>query len=385
MKKLLLIFTVFFTTQALFSFQHGEQDATKIKNFIAIELNKIYNAEKDFGGATIGIVLPNGNAHSFAIGLSNVAKKTLMKPNDRMLGGSTGKVFLSAALMQLVEKKQISLDKKVSNYLGHLPWYKRIQNHESITIRNLMQHASGISRYVYEKQFQIDIHKDADRKWTPKELLSYVFDQKPLFVAGSQFAYSDTNYIILAMVLEKVTKTTMYDYIYKNITQPFMLKSITPQTKRKIKGLSAGYNAKDDPLFPGDVLKNGKYKYNVQFEWAGGGFVMNSVDLAKAGKLIYEGKVFSESLLPEFFKGIDAKGLGGTWGLGVHIRKTPTGMSYGHSGFFPGYLTNMIYFPETKLSIAFQVNTTNQKNLSLYRKLFKMVSIINKYISDNKQ
>ena len=111
---------------------------------------------------------------------------------------------------------------------------------------------------------------------------------------------------------------------------------------------------------------------------------MNPVDLAKAGKLVYEGKVFSKNLLPEFFKGIDAKQLGGTWGLGVHIRKTPMGLTYGHSGFFPGYLTNMIYFQETKCSIAFQVNTTDQKNISLYRKMLRMVSVINKYISENK-
>jgi D-alanyl-D-alanine carboxypeptidase len=120
----------------------------------------------------------------------------------------------------------------------------------------------------------------------------------------------------------------------------------------------------------------------VQFEWAGGGFVMNPVDLAKAGKLVYEGKVFSKKLLPEFFKGIDAKRQGGTWGLGVHIRKTPMGMTYGHSGFFPGYLTNMLYFPEAKFSIAFQVNTTNPKNISLYRKMFKFTSTIQKYISE---
>ena len=385
MKKNVL--TLLLLSIALFhsyAFQQNKLEATSFKQFVNTELNKLYDSKTDFGGATIGIVLPNGEAHAFAIGNSNVAKKTPMKPNDRMLGGSTGKVFLSAALMQLVEKNKIQLDTKVSKYLGHHQWYKRIQNHESITIRNLMQHASGISRYVYNEQFQIDIHKDADKQWTPKELLSYVFDEKPLFKAGSEFAYSDTNYIILAMVLEKVTNTTMYDYIQKNITKPFNLKSITPQTTRKIEGLVDGYNAKNDPLFPGDVIENGTYKYNVQFEWAGGGFVMNPVDLAKAGKLVYEGKVFSKSLLPEFFNGIDAKRLGGTWGLGVHIRKNSMGTSYGHSGFFPGYLTNMLYFPDAKFSIAFQVNTTDPENISLYRKMFKLIPILKEYITETK-
>mgnify|MGYP005992962355 CR=1 FL=1 len=382
MKKLLFLFTFCFIANSLFAFQQEKLDAIPFKKFVNTELSKLYNAETDFGGATIGIVLPNGDAHAFAIGNSNVTKKTPMKPKDRMLGGSTGKVFLSAALMQLVEKNKIQLDDKISMYLGKHSWYKQIQNYESITIRNLMQHASGISRYVYNEQFQIDIHKDADRKWKPEELLSYVFDEKPLFKAGSEFEYSDTNYIILAMVLEEVTKTSMYNYISKNILKPFKLNDVTPQVNRKIRGLIDGYNKKDDPLFPGDVLVNGKYKYNVQFEWAGGGFAITSVDLAKAGKLIYEGQAFDKNLLPEFFKGINAKQLGGTWGLGVHIRKNAQGTSYGHSGFFPGYITNMLYFPESKFSIAFQVNTSNPENLTIYRKLFKLIPTLKKYISD---
>ena len=381
MKKLIFLFTFCLVFNTLFAFQEHKLDANTFKKFVNTELNKLYDSETDFGGATIGIVLPNGEAHAFAIGKSNVVKKTPMKPKDRMLGGSTGKVFLSAALMQLVEKNKIQLDDKISKYLGKNSWYTKIQNHESITIRNLMQHASGISRYVYNEQFQIDIHKDADRKWKPVELLSYVFNEKPLFKAGSDFAYSDTNYIILAMVLEEVTNTSMYNYIEKNIIKPFKLKDVTPQVKRKIRGLIDGYNKKDDPLFPGDVLVNGKYKYNVQFEWAGGGFAMTSVDLAKAGKLIYEGKVFDKKLLPEFFKGINAKQHGGTWGLGVHIRKSASGTSYGHSGFFPGYLTNMLYFPENKFSLAFQVNTSNPENISIYRKMFKLIPILKKYIS----
>lgn len=380
--KLLFLCICCFIINPLVAFQQNKLDAAPFKKFVDTELSKLYNAETDFGGATIGIALPNGEAHAFAIGNSNVVNKTPMKPRDRMLGGSTGKVFLSGALMQLVQKNKIQLDDKVSTYLGKYAWYNKIQNHESITIRNLMRHASGISRYVYNEQFQIDIHKDADRKWKPEELLGYVFDEKPLFKAGSEFAYSDTNYIILAMILEEVTNTSMYNFIEKNILKPFKLNDVTPQVNRKIRGLIDGYNKKDDPLFPGDVLVNGKYKYNVQFEWAGGGFAITSVDLARAGKLVYEGRVFDKKLLPEFLTGIDAKRLGGTWGLGVHIRKTPMGTTYGHSGFFPGYITNMLYFPESKFSIAFQVNTSDPQHMSIYRKLFKLIPTIKKYISE---
>ena len=381
MKKKFLLAALFI---AIFGSTQAFQSTTeleKIKKSITLKLDSLYNKDTDFGGASIGIVLPEGHVLSFALGYTDEAKTIKMQSNARMLGGSTGKIFVSTAIMQLVEAKKLSLDAQIKDYLGEFSWYTKIQNHESITVRHLMQHSSGISRYVYAPQFQIDIHKNADKQWTPKELLTYVFDEKPLFEAGTSFAYADTNYIILAMVLEKVTNTSMYDYVQKHILEPFELKTVSPQISRTIPGLVAGYNDPNDPLFPGAVLENGKYKYNVQFEWAGGGFVENATDLAKAGKLIYEGSMFSKSLLADYFNGIEAKGLGGTWGLGVHMRKSSMGMTYGHSGFFPGYISNMLYYPDQKFAIAIQVNTSDAKKLSLYRKLFQVVPTIQREIS----
>lgn len=347
------------------------------------QLDSLYNESTDFAGATIGIALPEGDKFGFAVGYANMDQKILMQAQDRMLGGSSGKIFVSAAIMQLVENNKIKLDDKIEQYLGSASWYQRIQNYDQITIRNIMQHASGISRYVFEPSFQVDIHKDADRIWKPEELLSYVFDKEPLFDAGTEFAYADTNYIILAMILEKVSEDTMYGYIDKNILIPFGLTEITPQINREIDGLVQGYNKEDDEFYPGKVLDNGVYKYNVQFEWAGGGYVMNALDLASAGKLIYESKVFDESLMDDFFKGIDAKRLGGTWGLGVHIKDLPVGKSYGHSGFFPGYVTNMLYFPEYEFAIAFQVNTSDGKQLGLFRKMYQLIPTVIDFIKQS--
>ena len=357
-------------------FQAQTHDISKFKNTIQIKLDSIYNKDIDFGGATIGIILPDGIECGFAVGYANISKKTKMKPEDRMLGGSTGKIFVSTSIMQLADKGQLKLDDNISKYLGDLEWFDRLQNHERLTIRNLMQHTSGISRYVFVEQFQIDIHKNPDRKWQPSELISYVLDIEPLFETGTDFAYSDTNYILLAMILENVSKTTMYNYVDANILKPNKLTRISPQINRKIKGLVVGYNKQDDEFYPGIVIENGVYKYNVQFEWAGGGFIMNVMDLAKAGKLIYENKLFSTSLNQDFYNGIDAKQLGGKWGLGVHIKETPVGLSYGHSGFFPGYVTDMLYFPDYEFSIAIQVNTSEGKNLRLYGKIHRIIPVI---------
>lgn len=364
-----------------FCFQNDKIDSDLLNEKIQTQLNTLYDETKDFAGATIGVVLPNNEKLSFAIGYADIDNKVKMKPSDLMLGGSTGKIFVSTSIMQLVERGIINLDDKIGMYLEKFNWFDQLQNYNNITIRHLLQHSSGISRYVFEEGFKVDIHKDPDRVWDPSELIKYVLNKKPLFEAGTNFAYSDTNYILLGIIIEEVSGNTMYDFINENIIKPFNLSGMSPQVNRKVKGLVNGYSSKDDEFFPGVVADNEVYKYNLQFEWAGGGYVMNALDLALTGKLIYENKLFNKSLMQDFLKGIDAKQLGGTWGLGVHIKDLPIGRSYGHSGFFPGYVTNMLYFPEYQFSIAFQVNTSDGKQLGLYRKLFKLIPTIANFLS----
>ncbi len=103
-------------------------------------------------------------------------------------------------------------------------------------------------------------------------------------------------------------------------------------------------------------------------------------DLARWAKMIYEGKAFSPELLPQVFDGVPAPMLGGEtrYGLGVIIRKTSLGTTYGHSGFFPGYMTDMMYFPDQKVAVAVQVNTSAPRSLGkpLGRVLVEAMEVI---------
>src|SRR5262249_44076896 len=94
-------------------------------------------------------------------------------------------------------------------------------------------------------------------------------------------------------------------------------------------------------------------------EWCGGGMASTAEDLARWAKALYEGRAFDPSLLPQVLNGVPAKlGPGTKYGLGVIIQPTRLGKSYGHRGFFPGYITEMMYFPDHKFAIAVQVNTS---------------------------
>ena len=108
------------------------------------------------------------------------------------------------------------------------------------------------------------------------------------------------------------------------------------------------------------MIENGKFVINPQLEWTGGGWASTGEDLARWAKLIYEGKAYDPSLLPQTLDGVIAPMLGRDtkYGLATIIRNTPVGISYGHSGFFPGYVTDMMYFPDKKIAVAVQVNTS---------------------------
>ena len=320
-----------------------------------------WHAKAKFSGATVGIVLADGTSFAIATGYSDRDAKTPMKPGDLMMAGSVGKTYVAAVALQLIDKGKIGLDDKIEKYLGKEKWFPRLPNAKDITVRQLMNHTSGLVRYEFKSTFTKDLMKNPYKVWKPSEQVSYLLDEKAPFEAGKGWEYSDTNYIVLGMIIEKVSGKTYYSLAKKNLLKPLKLKNTKPQTQREIKGLIPGYAGANNPFGGKDkVLENGKYYINPQFEWTGGGMVTNTEDLARWAKYMYEGKAFNKDLLPEMLKGTSAPMLGRNtkYGLGVIIRPTPKGITYGHSGFFPGYVTDMMYFPEKKIALAIQVNSS---------------------------
>ena len=335
-----------------------------LKKEIQLKLDEWHKAGK-FPGATVGVVLPDGESFGLAVGYSDRDSKTPMRPDDRMLAGSTGKTFAAATALQLVKEGKISLDDKVEKYLGSETWFARLPNAKDITVRQLMNHTSGLVRYEFKDQFTRDLTASPEKVWKPAELVSYLLDEKAPFEAGKGWDYSDTNYIVLGMIIEKVTGKRFYDEANRRVVTPLKLSNTIPQDSPRIKGLVQGYAGANNPFGGKDaMITDGKFAINPQFEWTGGGWATTSQDLARWAKLMYEGKAFDASLVPVMLDGVPAKlGRDTKYGLGVIIRPTQAGISYGHSGFFPGYMTDMMYFPDKKIAVAVQVNTSVPQDL----------------------
>jgi len=338
----------------------AQKSTGELKRQLQQKLDEWHKAGK-FPGATLGVALANGESFGLSVGYSDHDAKTPMRPDDRMLAGSTGKTFAAAVAFQLVGDGKISLDDKIEKYLGKEPWFDRIANSHEITIRQLMNHTSGLVRYEFKKEFTDFLTANPMKVWTPEERLAYLFDAKAPFEPGKGWDYSDTNYIVLGMIIERVTGKKFYDEARRRLIKPLRLTETIAQEGPVIKGVIQGYAGPSNPFGGKDaMIENGKFVINPQLEWTGGGWASTGQDLARWAKIIFEGKAYDPSLLPQVLDGVSAPMLGKDtkYGLCVIIRNTTAGISYGHSGFFPGYMTDMMYFPDKKIALAVQVNTS---------------------------
>jgi len=313
-------------------------------------------------GITLGVVLPDGTSFGLAAGWADTARHVPMTPEARMLQGSVGKTYFGAVALQLVAEGKLELDAPVARYLGHLSYWGRIPNGGTATVRQVMSHTSGIVRYELNPRFLEDLARDPMKAYSPEERLAYLFDTEPPFAAGEGWEYSDTNYILVAMLIEEITGNTAYDEIRRRLLEPMGLGHTVPTDRPDLPGLVQGYGGPANPFGGFDeMVRDGRMVLNPQFEWGGGGFASTAEDLARWTHAVQAGKAFDPALLGTYRTGHPAPlGPQGAYGLGVIMMTLPAGRAWGHSGFFPGYRTEAYHFPDHGFTLALQVNTSAQ-------------------------
>lgn len=314
-------------------------------------------------GAALAIVTRDGTVTALTSGVADKATGRALMRDDLLMAGSVGKTFFAAVALQLIEAGRLDLNAPISKYLGSKPWFGRLPNAKDITVRMLMTHTSGLVRYEMNPKFTADLRAQPDKSWTPEEELSYLFDAAPPFPAGQGWDYSDTNYIVLGLIMETVTGTKVYDEVQRRFLKPLGLSRVVPTTGRRIPGLVQGYAGLKDPLgLPDEVLVNGVFVINPQFEWTGGGYATSAADLASWGHALYTGKAVSTKMRDLMIAEAVPARLGPEtkYGLAVIVRSTTPlgGPAWGHSGFFPGYQTELLHVPHDGMTLALQINTS---------------------------
>ncbi len=324
-----------------------------------------FRAQHGFPGATVAYVLPNGSRGTVASGLADVEAATPMTPQSRMLAASIGKSFVAATVLALESEGRLNRDDFVSRHLDKRPWFTRLPNHATITVGHLLRHTSGLPDHVHMKAFgdaMAERVRNGQNAMTPEGAIAFVLDQPPLFAAGAGWAYSDTGYLLLGLIIEDVTGRAYYDGLRDRFLMPLGLTQTTPSNRRVLPGLAVGYTALGNPfgLPPRTMDQAGRLVWDPAMEWTGGGLVSTASDLAAWGDALFLGKAMQAPYLGRLLDAVrvapDAPDT--FYGAGVAVyTNTPRGRVFGHGGWIPGYVSSLRHYVDHGVTIAFQINT----------------------------
>ena len=335
---------------------------------LQVQVQKLLNSfRRDYGfpGATATYVLPDGQIGDTAIGLADVRNGTPMTPATRMLAASIGKTFVGATVIALSRKGRLGLDDPVAEWLGDRNWFSRLPNHDTITVRHLLTHSAGLLNHVESAEFRTafaTLQQSGQNPFEPETLVTFILDQPPRFEAGQGWAYSDTGYILLGMIIEAATDQNYFDVVQVRFLDPLNLSQTSASNRPDLLGLANGYMAADNPfgLPPETTSRPGVMAWNPSIEWSGGGFVSTSHDLAVWGAALFGGRAMDGPYLDELLDSvkIDPDLPGIEYGVGISINNGgPLGPVYGHGGWIPGYSSSLRHYADNSVTIAFQINT----------------------------
>ncbi len=263
-------------------------------------------------------------------GYRNFATHALNDSNSIFQVGSVTKQFTAAIILQLAEKKKLTLQDKLSRYIPGYP------NGDSISIEHLLTHTAGVFNYTEDAEFMrtkitLPISRDS---------LIAVFKNKPLsFSPGSQFSYSNSNYILLGYIIEKITGKSYFQVVKENIFEPlhmthsgFDFKDLDSENK------AIGY-ATAGPGFKAPVVDS-----SVSF--AAGSIYSTTGDLYKWYQALTTGRVLQPAtLIKAFTPHLSQYGYG--WAIGRIYDK----QVIEHGGSIPGFLSNIRMIPEDDVCI----------------------------------
>jgi len=337
-------------------------------------------------GMNFSIIYPDGEQANYSTGYADIEKGELMTPAHSMFSGSIGKTYAIAVIAQLVDEGKIDLNKKYIDYFPDVEWLHELPNINEFTVLQLMQHRSGLPRYAFKEGVWETVLNDPDKVWSYKDRLSYVFGDTAVHAAGDGFAYSDTGYLLLGMLLEKITGQYYYDAIQERVIEPLGLKQTYAADKRSYPNAANTYSKDEVFQMPSASFVDGICKFNPQMENAGGGFVNTASDLAKWAKLYYEGAPFSKSM-KTVVQTISPDGAnvyeGWNCGAGIFILDSKYGPAYGHTGLMVGTRSIMMYFPDYDIATALQMNTDMQEGeLGLLGSLEMLMEVAIKSINE---
>lgn len=277
-------------------------------------------------------------------GYADTKARVRVTPTTRFRIASCSKTMVAVTALLLVGDGKLALDDSIGKYLApdvarHFP--------KGITVRMLLNHTSGLEDY-YGAEFDEVARRDPRREWTNAQALRYGYDLDPTGKPGARHYYSNTNYVMLGVIIEKVTGEPLGVTMGKRLFTPLGMKhtycGLYSQAPRET---AHGYDEGGDNSFynPGDGLGDG-------------GVLSTAPDMAIFLRALMEKRILEPAQQKQLMTWVDDDpDSSSKYGLGLSRYDTDQGLCYGHDGSMYGYRAGMWYYEKSRTVVVTLANT----------------------------
>lgn len=324
---------------ASFSIETQQKIETAVNSNLAA-----YGGTDPVPGVVVGIWVPGKGSFVKSFGYADLSNGEAMDVSDKFRVGSNTKTFVVSVLLQLVDEGKLSLDDKLSKFdLG-----VDIPNSENITIRQLCNMTSGLFEAYHSPQLD-EMEITPYTIFTPQQLIAMAVENPPDFEPGEKWGYSNTNYLLLGLIIEAVTGNKIENETRDRLLIPYTLSntSFPIDDPNMPEPYSHGYTLQDDTWEDQTVL------LHPSFTWAAGVMISDMADMKRWVKEYVTGSMNIATTQIERLACVDTGKTNMKFGLGVGC----TGGWYGYTGGIPGYNTAAYYLPSADATIIVFVNS----------------------------
>ena len=279
---------------------------------------------------------------------------------------SIKKTFVATLILKLAEEGTLSLDDPISRWMPNVQFIN-----PATTLRHLLSHTSGIYNYTNHPAFWNMLWANAAEQWMPEDVLAS-FVKAPVFTAGSRFAYSNTNYLLLGMIIKAATGTPVSTLYRNQFWDPLHFEGTFLGAEENVLGeIAHNWTDLNGDGRQEDIHEQvGPSMYTMLWPFV----YSTAADIAKWAKALYGGQVLEASSLEEMldFYPIDRVVWKG-YGLGAMRMVLQGEELWGHTGLIPGYRSMMVYWPRTGVSISVM---GNQDGFNIYTVASRLIKTI---------
>jgi D-alanyl-D-alanine carboxypeptidase len=289
------------------------------------------------------VVLRDGKVvKSAGYGLANVETNTSATPDTVYQLASVTKQFTAVAVLQLVEAGKVRLEDTIPRFLTDCP-----EAWKPVTVRQLLNHTSGIPSYTSVPEFAKTLRKD----YSPRELIGLVSDKPMDFVPGTRWSYNNTGYYLLGLLIEKVTGKSYGTHLNERIFSPLGMKATRVNDLRAtIPNRAQGYE------YTADGLRHGEYVSPTQ-PFSAGALVSTVADMAKWEAALDTETLLKRGTLAEAWSETRlADGKTEGYGYGFVVDKKSGHRRVHHGGGIPGFSASTLRLPDDKISVVVLTN-----------------------------